>query len=199
MNKLTSRTVQEAAPSARRDAALLDELSFRQAIDDHSAAVYRYAVAHVGPQHAEDVVSETFIAAWRSRDRFVDPSNNGLEAWLIGIARNIVASHRRKESRWLRMCADALHQRADASNVTDELEAVERVDSSSLVRLAKVTELLGKLPARERDPLLLHVLHGRTYSEISEMLDLPLGTVQSRISRGRARLAKSIRAAGGRR
>jgi len=197
MSRLASINEPQAAPTARRSGVLLDEQSFRKAIDDVGPAIYRYALTRVGPQHAEDVVSDTYIAAWKIRDRFVDPSNNGLEAWLIGIARKTVAGHRRRERRWLRMCADALKQRADASNAPDEIDAIERVDFAKLARVSKIAVQIAKLPSRERDPLLLHVLHGYTYAEISEILDLPLGTVRSRISRGRARLAKSVRTAGG--
>lgn len=190
-----SSPVQDGSSSAPSD-VLLSEEAFHDAVEVHGAAVFRYAMSHVGPGHAEDVMSEVFAAAWRSRVKFVDPSDNGLEAWLIGIARNIVASHRRIEKRWLQMCVDALQQRADASSLVDENAIVDRVDAEEYVRSARVAALVATMPARERDPLMLHVVHGRTYTEIAEMLGVPLGTVQSRISRGRSRLVKSIEATG---
>lgn len=173
--------------------ALLTEEAFHDAIDAHGPAVYRFAMAHVGPAHAEDVMAETFAAAWKSRASFVDPTDNGIEAWFIGIAWNMVRSHRRAERRWLRGCADALRQRADASSHVDEGELIDRLDAAELAERADVIGRLARLAPRERDPLLLHVVHGFQYQEIAAMLGVPIGTVQSRISRGRARLATALR------
>lgn len=181
-----------AADEPDQSEPLLTKATFQAAVEAHSHTVYRYVVAHVGPNHAEDVAAETFAAAWRSRHKFVDPSGNGLEAWLIGIARNVVASHWRLEQRWLRMCADAVRQRADASTESDESDALARAHAAELARTARIAELIATMPERDRDPLLLHVLHGRSYRDIALILGIPQGTVQSRISRACDRLAKSI-------
>jgi RNA polymerase sigma-70 factor (ECF subfamily) len=184
----------------RRDAAkrgrrpLLTEEAFHAAIDAHGPAVYRFALAHVGTTDAEDVMAETFATAWANRAKFVDDSNNGAEAWLIAIARNMIHSHRRAERRWLRSRAEEIRARASSMGGSLEHGAVERVSAADLVKQARVLERLARLPERERDPFLLHVLHGWEYQEIAEALGVPLGTVQSRISRGRAKLAKALRA-----
>jgi len=182
----------------RTTKALLDESNFHDAVRTHGPAVFRFVTSRVGPQHAEDVMAETFAVAWRSRHKFHDPDNNGLETWLIAIAGNLVSAHRRKEHRWMRMCADSARQRADASAEPDANDALDRIDAAELARVAHVAELIAEMPPRERDPLLLHVLHDRTYSEIAVLLDMPIGTVRSRISRGRERLARSLDAKGGR-
>jgi RNA polymerase sigma-70 factor (ECF subfamily) len=96
------------------------------------------------------------------------------------------------EDAYVRSSADALRQRADASSASDESEAHDRVDAAELVRRADVLTQLGRLPARERDPLLLHVMHGLQYHEIAQRLGIPLGTVQSRISRGRSKLRRAL-------
>lgn len=187
----------DARPTER--ASILDEASFRQAVVDHGPAVHRFATSRVGPDAADDVMAETFAAAWRSRAKFVDGSNNGLEAWLIGIANVLVASHRRQEQRWLRMAADGARERASAglgAQPGDE-RAVERADAAALMRQARIAEAIVEMSPRERDPLLLHIVDGRSYVEISKILDLPMGTVRSRISRAKAKLAKRTR--GGRR
>ena len=173
---------------------MLTEEAFHDAIDAHGPAVFRFAMANVGPDHAEDVMAETFAAAWKSRAQFVDSMDNAVEAWLIGIARNVIRSHWRSERRWFRARADELRHLAEGSRPHDDLDAAERIDARTLFERARVLERLAKLPDRERDPFLLHVLHDYSYQEIAAILGIPLGTVQSRISRGRSRLARSIRA-----
>jgi RNA polymerase sigma-70 factor (ECF subfamily) len=93
----------------------------------------------------------------------------------------------------LRGCADALRQRADASSHDDEVDMIERLDAAELAERADVIGRLAKLSPRERDPLLLHVVQGLQYQEIAAMLGIPVGTVQSRISRARTRLARALR------
>jgi RNA polymerase sigma-70 factor (ECF subfamily) len=171
---------------------LLDEATFQDAIDAHGAAIYRYAVAQVGAQHADDLLAETFAVAWASRAKYTDGCGSGLEAWLITIARVLAAAHHRTERRWRRMRVAATRHRADHIGEHEEADALDRLDAATLMERAQVHELLRELPERERDPLLLHVLEGYTYEEISELLEVPVGTVRSRISRGRVRLRTRV-------
>ena len=89
------------------------------------------------------------------------------------------------------MGADTLREQQPGSPAHDETTSIdERVDAA--VRARRVGSTLARLPRRERDPLLLHVLNDMPYEDISRILGVPIGTVRSRISRGRARLAERL-------
>ncbi|MCB0880199.1 MAG: RNA polymerase sigma factor [Thermoleophilia bacterium] len=168
---------------------VIDAAAFRDALDTIGPRVYRYICSRVGQQAADDVFAETFEVAWRARAKFVKPQENGLEAWLLAIATRVIAAHRRVEMRWLRMSRDAAAHRADRSAIgPPEDEILERLQSNS----SRIGEALAALPNRERDVLLLHTLGDLSYAEIATALQIPIGTVRSRINRGRARLAKAL-------
>ncbi len=170
----------------------LDAAAIHRAFVDHASKVYRYACAKVGPHLAEDVVADTFAAAWKDRNRFGDATDDsGIEAWLIGIAHNLVARHRRAERNWLRQGAEAHHHQAREHDGAEDAHAADsRADAAA--RSARLRRALAHMPRRERDPLLLHVLNDMSYEDIARALDVPIGTVRSRISRGRARLAERL-------
>jgi len=168
---------------------LLDlDIAFRQ----YGAAVLRYATSRVGPQAAEDVTAETFAEAWRNRSAF-DPSRPaGAIGWLLGIATNVISGQRRAERRWLRQCSQAVViQRGDERIDGDEPGRTnERLDGVHEARV--LAAALRHIPSRERDALLLHELAGLEYQQIADALDIPVGTVRSRISRARGRLADRL-------
>jgi RNA polymerase sigma-70 factor (ECF subfamily) len=184
-----------ATPGALRRSStrppLLDEAAFHDAFERLAPNVLRYAHARVGPDAAPEVLADTFVEAWRARARFVDAGPNGFEAWLIGIATNIVHRYRSAEARWLRMCADTYRlQDLDLPAGDETTRTDQRIDAKQ--RAARLGAALARIPRRERDPLLLHVLQELSYEEIGAVLEIPVGTVRSRISRGRARLAERM-------
>lgn len=164
--------------------SLLKPERFDRIYSRHHSAVFRYVAARVGSAAAEDVVSETFLAAFSVRKRFNAARGDNALPWLLGIATRRLGRHRDRERRWIRDRAGAV---GETAREADEALVTERVDAQRLVpRLAAALE---QLSVRERDPLLLHVLAGLSYEEISAALRLPVGTVRSRISRARTRLA----------
>jgi len=89
------------------------------------------------------------------------------------------------------MSADAaMFDHVEGRAADETSETVDRIDAH--VARERIARALSKLPRRERDPLLLHVLQGMKYDDIARALDVPVGTVRSRISRGRARIAAKI-------
>ncbi|MFI6540072.1 RNA polymerase sigma factor [Nonomuraea sp. NPDC050547] len=79
--------------------ASLDD--FDAVFDAYFPEIHRYVAQRLGPDHADDVVAETFLTAFRKRARF-DPGRAALRSWLYGIATNLVGKHRRTEIRALR-------------------------------------------------------------------------------------------------
>jgi RNA polymerase sigma factor (sigma-70 family) len=163
------------------DAAIVDEslerpAAFSGLYERHLDPVARYVARRVGAIAAEDLTAEVFVRAFRARARY-RPERDTALPWLLGIAGHVVADNRRAERRRLtaleRLAADAALRGPRGDNQL----------SADLVRR------LRSLPARDRDALLLVVWGELSYEEAAEALEVPIGTVRSRIARARGRLA----------
>jgi RNA polymerase sigma-70 factor (ECF subfamily) len=167
-------------------AARDDPAAFRIVFERHFDDVRRYLVRRVGPALGDDLAAETFVLALDGRRRF-DAQQGEVRPWLFGIAANLLRRHRREENRRL-----AAYARTGVDPVLDELGlAEERLDARR--RGPALAAALRTLPSREREPLLLLAWAGLSYEQIAVALDEPLGTVRSRLSRGRARVRAALR------
>ncbi|GAA0946914.1 RNA polymerase sigma factor [Nonomuraea longicatena] len=152
----------------------------------HFQEIHRYVAQRLGPDHAEDVAAETFLTAYRKRDRY-DPGRAGVRTWLYGIATNLVGKHRRTETRALR--ALRRHDPPSADPGPEERVA-ERVSAQSL--RPALAHAVAALNAGERDVVLLVALAGLTHDEIAQALGISYGTVGSRLSRARRKLRAAL-------
>jgi RNA polymerase sigma factor (sigma-70 family) len=157
----------------------------------HFAAVYRYVAGRLGPDAADDLAAETFLAAFRRRHRF-DPARGAVKPWLFGMATNLVARHRRAESRWYTALARAGSDPlvAPAARPSDEDLVADRVAASQARPL--LAAALARLPDRDRDVLLLVAVGGLSYAEVAFALGIPEGTVGSRLSRARRKIIAAL-------
>lgn len=157
------------------------------AFDRHYRDIFGYLAKRIDRHTAEDLASETFVRALEHRSRF-DPTKGGERAWLFGIATNLLSKHWRSEVRGYRACerlgADPLRQGRDV----DEL--VDRVDAQARGRA--LAGALAGLRAEERDVLLLVAHADMTYGEVAQALDLPVGTVRSRLHRARTAVRAAL-------
>jgi RNA polymerase sigma factor (sigma-70 family) len=157
----------------------------------HFAAVYRYVAGRLGPDAADDLAAETFLAAFRRRHRF-DPARGTVRPWLFGMATNLVAQHRRSESRWYaalaRAGADPLI--APSASAGEEDRIADRI-AASQARPA-LAAVLARLPDRDRDVLLLVAVGGLSYAEVAFALGIPEGTVGSRLNRARHKIIAAL-------
>ena len=155
--------------------------------DRHAAALHRYLARRVGPVIAEDLVAQTFLVAFERRGRY-DPSYTHAQGWLYGIATNLLRRYHRDEARQLRMLA-----RTGTDPVTTACHSdgvAGRVDAAVLSR--RVAGLVAELPTGERDVLLLYAWAGLGLEEIGRALEVPAGTVRSRLYRARKRLRPAL-------
>lgn len=158
-----------------------DPEQFRTVWMRHHDAVHAFVAARVGPDAADDIVSTTFLAAFRFRARYkADHTRSDACAWLLGIASNELRQHWRVEQRWL----EAQKRLPDSATVDGD-ERAGGVDPF-------IASALQDLSRRLREPFLLRVVADLTYEQISLALDLPLGTVRSRINRARKQLAAHL-------
>jgi RNA polymerase sigma-70 factor (ECF subfamily) len=152
----------------------------------HAPAIQRYVTRRIGAQDADDVVTETFLAAFAQRATFRADGRDCLP-WLYGIATNLLGRHRRAELRRLRSSAGTW-----AATETEPF--TDRVDDrvSAQAAKARLAAALARLPASQRDALLLFAWAGLPYEQVAAATGVPLGTVQSRISRARASLRRAL-------
>lgn len=168
-----------------------DPDAFRELFDEHVRSVYNHAFRLTGNwSTAEDVVSLTFLEAWRLRDRVdVSVDAGSLRPWLLGIATNVARNVRRAARRH----DGALARLPNEEVAPDFAEQVSaRIDDRD--RLALVRTALAALNKREREVLALCVWSGLDYAEAAEALGVPVGTVRSRLSRARKKLEKLVAA-----
>ncbi|WP_250564384.1 RNA polymerase sigma factor [Sphaerisporangium fuscum] len=161
--------------------------SFAALYDRYFGDIYRYVAARVGPQAADDLASETFLVAFRKREDF-DPDRGAVRQWLYGIATNLLAHHRRSETRRLEALARVPMEDPAESEHADRV-AAQVTAAGAQHRLAAE---LSRLPDGERDVLLLAAYGDLSYEEIAQALDVPLGTVASRLHRVRKRLRAAL-------
>lgn len=164
-----------------------DHDAFGDLFDAYARSVYNHAYRLTGEwATAEDVVSLTFLDAWRLREK-VDEEGGSLRPWLLGIATNVTRNTRRAARR--HAAAVARLPRAEAvRDFADEIAG--RLDDSA--QLAVVQAALARLRRAEREVLALCVWSGLDYAAAAEALGVPVGTVRSRLSRARTKLAKHM-------
>ncbi|MFC4534926.1 RNA polymerase sigma factor [Sphaerisporangium dianthi] len=172
--------------SAVIQASLRDSERFAELFNRHAAVLHRYVVRRLGPDHAEDVVAEAFIRAFEKRRKYDFDRADALP-WLYGIATNIIGSHRRAEVRGYRALA---RTGEDPVAVAFDEGADARV-SASATREPLAAALAG-LGRGERDVLLLIAWGDLTYQETAQALGVPVGTVRSRLSRARRKVARAL-------
>jgi RNA polymerase sigma factor (sigma-70 family) len=160
--------------------------AFAALYDRHAAPLHRFAGRRLGDQLADDVVAETFLAAFRRRKRY-DLSRADAGPWLYGIAANVIGKHRRAEVRMLR---------AFARTGTDPVAEghADLVDSQVTAAAVQrdLAAALAALPAGDRDVLLLIAWADLSYEETAAALRIPVGTVRSRLNRARRKVREAL-------
>jgi RNA polymerase sigma factor (sigma-70 family) len=173
----------DAAESVEKSFARGDDAALAVAYERWGGLVYSLALRCLGDREdAGDVTQQVFVQAWRSRERY-SPGTAPLSAWLVGIARHVIA--------------DQHAARARASSITSRFGAqytptTEESDVDAVAdRLLLATELNG-LPDTPREVMRLAFFDGLTHAQIALQLDLPLGTVKSHVRRSLERLRSRL-------
>jgi RNA polymerase sigma-70 factor (ECF subfamily) len=152
----------------------------------HLPALYRMARQLVGAEAADDLVQETFLRAWKYFETFDSATN--CRAWLFRILRNVWISRWRKSRLELPLTETGDEPIEPYYDWEDEFLR----DEMSV----EVERALSELPADYRLAILLADVEELTYQEIARVTECPIGTVMSRLNRGRKMLARLIRTYG---
>ncbi len=145
-------------------------------VDDHYEALYRYAYRLSGSAaDAEDLTQEAFCKAQLNLAQLRDPDR--AKAWLFSILRNVYLH---------RVRADQHHRAVSLEDVGDVAEPL--ADPLPEIDPEKLQQALSELPEVFRTPIILFYFEDFSYRAIAEQMDLPLGTVMSRLARAKAYL-----------
>jgi RNA polymerase sigma-70 factor (ECF subfamily) len=148
----------------------------------HLSDLFRTALRMTGDRaHADDVVQEVYLQAWRSFERFETGTN--FRAWLYKILFHCVSHHRRK---WFRFPGLKENEEFLEANLKQPAPIAERLTDDEILRA------LDQIPAEFRAVVLLVDVDEFAYKEVGQILSIPIGTVMSRLSRGRGLLRKSL-------
>jgi len=151
--------------------SLADPHAFGPIFERHFDALYGYGCRRVGSHLAEEIATETFVRAFDRRRTF-DTESSDARPWLLGIAANLLRRHWRTERRRLSAYARPVPAGTAIAD-SPGLEVVAALDS---------------LSKDERETLFLYAVADLSYEEIAQALDVPVGTVRSRLARARARI-----------
>lgn len=159
-----------------------DRPAFGALFERHAKTIYNYCFRRVGNwSAAEDLVSVVFLEVWRRRD--VDLAEGMVLPWLYGVATNVCRNASRSQRRYQR----ALQRLPPPEPTPDFGGAVDaRLDDEAQMQV--VLAQVGRLRKEEQDVLSLCAWSELSYEDAAIALDVPVGTVRSRLSRARAQL-----------
>lgn len=182
--------LQERDDVLLRRSAKGDEDAFAELYRRHQAPLYRFARRMTGnPWAAEEIVQEIFMTLVRQPKKY-DPKRGALGAFLFGVARNRVMKHLERTPREL-----SLDENADGSLRT-QIHATDPVTPAHWAELRErreqVRSAVLQLPVEFREAVVLCELEEMSYEEAARALDCPVGTIRSRLHRGRALLLAKL-------
>jgi len=172
-----------------------DKRAFGRLVDEYKDKIYSYVSRMLGdPYEAEDVTQEAFVRAYRSLPRFRGASS--FHTWLYRIASNLaidVVRRRRRND----VSAFSLDEPLESDDgeyereIADDSGGPEDATGTRETQVA-VRRAIMDLPEKLRDVMILYELQGETYEDIAEILDVPLGTVKSRLFNARNQLKERL-------
>ena len=160
--------------------AVRDHGAFDAVYRRHRRAVATYVARRIGAEGVEDLTAEVFVRAFRARAAYT-PMHDSALPWLLGIASRVLSEQRRRERRRLQTLERLQRERPRVTVDAEETEV-----GAELIRA------LRRLPASDRDTLLLVSWGELSYAEAATALGVPIGTVRSRIARARRRLGLAL-------
>lgn len=167
-----------------------DRERFEQMSLPHLNAAYNLALWLVrDPAEAEDIVQTAYMRAFENFNNFI---GNNIASWLMTIVRNTALNllNKRKRNSNLVSFDEVIHQNEQQSKNMFELTPEEMITLATTK--TQVTDLISRLPVEFKEALFLRDIEGYSYKEISEITQVPKGTVMSRLSRARRHFQKLV-------
>ncbi|MDH3973699.1 MAG: sigma-70 family RNA polymerase sigma factor [Deltaproteobacteria bacterium] len=164
---------------------------FQEVAYPHAEFIYNMALYYTGNgSDAEDITQETFYRAFKNFDQLKDEKK--CKYWLLSIMRNLFFRESARNTRKGEFITEHEEKYVEMlARTGDESRNPEALISEKNERY-RMSERVSKIPEKYRTPLLLFYVEGMAYQEISNALEIPIGTVMSRISRGKNHLKKEL-------
>ncbi|GAB3960716.1 RNA polymerase sigma factor [Actinoallomurus acanthiterrae] len=172
-------------------ASATDPERFTELFHRYAPEIHRYIASRLGPDAADDLMAETFLQAFRQRDRY-DAARAGVRPWLYGIATKLISRQRRSELRFYKAIA---RTGVDPAVESPMDRATDRLSAEGM--RGDLAAALTRLNQGERDVLVLVAAGGLGYEEIAQALGVAVGTVSSRLNRARAKMRAALEAHSG--
>ncbi len=164
-----------------------NECGFTLLMQRYQQRLYHYLIRYTrNHEDTEDIIQETFMRVYNSRNAYEEVAR--FSTWLYTIAGNLMRTQFKKRQR---MQTSSIHHKDDEHGMETQLPDPQRSpdeQTDSTMTLAMVRKALDELPHEYRELLNLREYKDLSYEEISSAVNLPMGTVKSRINRGRSRL-----------
>lgn len=171
-----------------------DKSSYALLVDSYSERIINYLARMTGSRwEAEELAQEAFVRAYFALQSY-DPQYK-FSTWLFKIATNLCINHLKKRSRLVHVDdyqgedGQTVWVIADSRSSSNPAQAAERRELQ-----VEIQRAIGQLPPAYRTVVILRHLHGLSYQEIADVTELPIGTVKSRLGRGRGRLLDLLKA-----
>ncbi len=190
MELVTAKTIQEQELPRMSDEALLSSslegnlVAFDLLVDRYYNRIYTYLLRFLkDADTAEDLLQETFLRVWKKRSEFRNIAS--FSTWIYTIAGNLARSEWRRRKRWrmLRLGSAGGEEEPDLELPHEGIGPDRKVENRMAVE--ELVHELEKLPERYRQVVILRDIQGMTYEEIAGIVQVPVGTVKSRLNRGR--------------
>lgn len=164
-----------------------DRAAVRLLFMRHHARIYRFVARQTGQESmADDIANEVFLELWRQAPAFEGRSE--VSTWLLGIARfKALSALRKRKEEWI--------DDDDAAAVPDDADTPE-VTVMKEDKAAALKKMVGALPEEHRTVIDLAYYHGKSVTEIGDVLGIPVATVKTRMFYARKKLGEALKAAG---
>lgn len=173
MAELDPRADEALATAAARG----EGAAFESLVRRHERVVRGFLTRLAGPNRADDLAQETFLTAWTKANAFTGEGR--YKGWLMRIA-------------WRTFLMDARGRGRRLPEHAGTGEAPEPVDRSDAERDLIVEDALGRLKPEDRAAVILCLVLGHSHGEAAQILDMPLGTLKTRVARGSAKLIELL-------
>jgi len=166
-------------------------VDFGEVYEQFKLPVWRLARRLTGnDEEALDTTQEIFLRVWRGLPGFRGDAK--LSTWVFQIAWNYLRAHRRRMGRNLQFISDGINGESDLVSIVRDRQADPERRATSAELLERVDKALDELPEHLRAVVWLRDGEGLSYREIADTLDLPIGTVRSRLARARDALRRIV-------
>ncbi len=197
MSVLTKKDIEQVDLPRMSDEALLSSslegnlVAFDLLVDRYYDRLYGYLIRFLKDSDtAEDLLQETFLRVWRKRAEFKNIAS--FSTWIYTIAGNLARSEWRRRKRWRMLRIGPSRNEEEAAIELPDAGIGPDLIVENRVAIEELTKEVHKLPDRYREVVILRDIQGMTYEEIAGIVQVPVGTVKSRLNRGRLILQEKL-------